>query len=172
MEKQTFKQILILSSLFGVALSLFALLPVVVKIAVFVLMTCVSLAVIILLRRAGALQIFTVKESLWTGALCGFVSYIVFSIIYLPLIYLLSSIFAIDYLGGFVLMLKLSSPGLILMFTIFMSIVSVMFNAFTSMVYFYVTSSIGTFKCPRKARDQERGVNELQSNSRSRKRAF
>ena len=26
--------------------------------------------------------------------------------------------------------------------------------------------------CPRKARDKERGVNELQSNSRSRKRAF
>lgn len=145
MEKETFKQILILSSLFGVALSLFALLPVIVKFSVFILLTCVSLPVIILLRRAGTLKILTVKESLWIGALCGFVSYIVFSIMYLPLIYLLSSVFAIGYLGGFVLMLKLSNLALILMFTFFMSTVSVMFNAFTSMVYFYITRSIGTF---------------------------
>ena len=146
MEKETFKQILILSALCGVALALFALLPVVVKISVFILMTGVSLPVIILLHRAGTLKIFTVTQSLWIGALCGFVSYIVFSIIYLPLIYFLSTVFAIGYLGGFVLMLKLSTPGLILMFTIFISIVSVMFNAFTSMLYFYLTNSIGTFK--------------------------
>jgi len=146
MEKETLKQIIILSALCGVALALFALLPVVVKLAVFILMTCVCLPVIILLRRAGSLQIFTVKESIITGALCGFVSYIVFSIIYLPLVYLLSTLFAIGYLGGFVLMLKLSSFGLILMFTIFISVVSVLFNSFTSMVYFYLTNSIGNFK--------------------------
>lgn len=138
MDKETLKQIVILSALCGIALALFALLPVVVKLAVFVLMTCVSLPVIIMLRRAGALREFTVKESLITGALCGFVSYVVFSIVYLPLVYLLSSVFAISYLGGFVLMLKLSSFGLIMMFTIFISIVSVLFNSFTSLIYFYI----------------------------------
>ncbi len=138
MEKETLKQIVILSALCGVALALFALLPVIVKLAVFILMTCVSLPVIFLLRRAGALQSFTVKESLIIGAICGFVSYAVFSIVYLPLVYLLSTIFAIGYLGGFVLMLKLSNFGLIMMFTIFISIVSVLFNSFTSLVYFYI----------------------------------
>lgn len=146
MEKETLKQILILSALFGVALAFFALLPVIVKFAVFLLMTCVSLPVIILLKRAGALQIFTVKDSLIVGALCGFISYIVFSIIYLPLVYLISTVFAVGYLGGFVLMLKLSNFGLILMFTIFISIVSVLFNSFTSLVYFYISNSIGNFK--------------------------
>lgn len=138
MEKETLKPILVLSALCGAALALFALLPVVVKLAVFVLMTCVSLPVIIMLRRAGVLGEFTVKKSLITGALCGFISYVVFSVIYLPLVYLLSSVFTISYLGGFVLMLKLSSFGLIMMFTIFISIVSVLFNSFTSLIYFYI----------------------------------
>lgn len=146
MEKESLKQIVILSALCGVALALFALLPVVVKLAVFILMTCVSLPVIILLRRAGVLPLFTVKESLIAGALCGFVSYMVFSLIYLPLVYLLSTFVPIGYLGGFVLMLKLSNLGLILMFTIFISIVSVLFNSFSSLVYFYIMNSIGNFK--------------------------
>lgn len=146
MEKETLKNILVLSALCGVALAFLALLPVIVKLSVFLLMSCVSVIVILLLQRAGALKIFTVKESLTVGAVCGFVSYIVFSLIYLPLVYLLSLVVPIGYLGGFVLMLKLSNFALILMFTIFISIVSVLFNSFTSLVYFYLMSSIGSFK--------------------------
>lgn len=146
MEKETLKNLFVLSALCGVALAFFALLPVVVKFAVFILMTCVSLPVIIILRRIGALKIFTVKESLIVGAICGFASFMVFSAIYLPLIYLLSSFVAISYLGGFVLLLKFSNLGLMLMFTFFISTVSIMFNAFTSLVYFYIINSIGNFK--------------------------
>ncbi len=155
MERNSLKQVLILSALCGVALAFFAMLPVIVKFAVFFLMTCVSLPVIVLLRRAGVLEIFTVKESISIGALCGFISFMVFSVIYLPLVYLLSSFVALPYLGGFVLMLKLSNFGLILMFTIFISIVSVLFNSFTSLVYFYLINSIGSFKDPRKASEGE-----------------
>lgn len=146
MEKENLKQVLILSALFGIALALFALLPVIVKFSIFILMTCVSLPVIILLRRAGVLEIFTVKESLCIGALCGFISFVVFSIIYLPLVYLLSSIFAISYLGGFILMLKLSSFGLMLMFTIFIAIISALCNSFTSLIYFYIVNGLETVK--------------------------
>ena len=145
MEKETFKQILILSSLCGLFLAFLALLPVVVKFAVFILMCGVSVAVILLLKRAGVLQIFTVKESLYVGGICGFVSYLVFSVVYLPLVNLFSSFVTMSHLGGFVLMLKLSNFGLIVMFTIFISIVSILFNSFTSLMYFYILNSIGSF---------------------------
>lgn len=141
MDRQLCKNIAILSALAGVVLALASLIPVVVKLAVFVLMTCVCLPVIILIRRYTGVEVLTVKDSLLTGALSGFISYITFSIIFLPLVFLLSYFFPISYLGGFVLILHNITIGLLIMFTIFISSVSVIFNAFSSLLYYYIMSS-------------------------------
>lgn len=146
MDKKLIKKITILSALAGAILAVAAVIPFVVKLAVFILMTCVCLPVIIYLRKSAELEIFTVKESIMVGSLCGFVAYIVFSAVFLPLVFIISYFFAVGYLGGLVLMLKLSNFGLILMFTVFISIVSVIFNAFSSLLYYYITSSLETVK--------------------------
>ena len=140
----TIKGIIILSAIIGGIFSFLALIPVVVKIAVFILMTCISIPIVVYLKRLGILRLTTVKESLIYGSLCGFISFIVFCAIYLPLVYVLSLFLPINYLGGLVLMLKLSNFGLIFMFTIFVSIVSIIFNAFSSLLCYYIFGSITT----------------------------
>lgn len=141
MNKQFAKRIIILSALAGGLLAGVSIIPIVVKFAVFILMTCVSVPVMMTLRHYGVLEIGNVKDSLWAGALSGFVSYMVFSAVFLPLVWVISYFFAIGYLGGLVLMLKLSNLGLIVMFTLFISSVSVIFNAFSSLLYYYIMRS-------------------------------
>ncbi len=141
MNKLTVRNIIILSALLGVVLAFVSLIPVVVKLAVFILMTCACLPVIILLRKYGFDTMTSVKESLITGALSGFISYMAFSLVFLPLVFVISYFFPIGYLGGFVLILHNITVGLLVMFTIFISSVSVIFNAFSSLLYYYVISS-------------------------------
>ncbi|MCM1009877.1 MAG: hypothetical protein NC390_03225 [Fusobacterium sp.] len=140
MDKQLARRIIILSALAGVILGVVSIIPVIVKLAVFVLMTCVSVPVMMTLRKYGVYDVSSVKSSLMAGALSGFISYMVFSAVFLPLVFVISYFFAIGYLGGLVLMLKLSNFGLVLMFTIFISIVSVIFNAFSSLLYYYIVN--------------------------------
>ncbi len=142
MNRQLARRIIILSALAGVCIGVASIIPIVVKFLVFVLMTCISVPVMMVLRKYGVYEVSSVKGSLLAGALSGFVSYIAFSVVFLPLVFVLSSFFAISYLGGLVLMLKLSNFALVLMFTIFISIVSIIFNAFSSLLYYYIVSSL------------------------------
>lgn len=142
MDKQLARRIVILSALLGLILGVVSIIPIVVKVAVTILMTCASVPVMMTLRKYGVFEVTSVKECILAGALSGFISYMVFSAVFLPLVFVLSYFFAIGYLGGLVLMLKLSSIGLILMFSIFISVVSVIFNAFSSLLYYYIISSL------------------------------
>ena len=146
MDKNVVKNITVLSALCGVILAILALIPVVVKFAVFVLMVCICIFVILYMRKQKQLEIFTVKESILVGSLSGLVSYLAFSVLYLPLVFLLSKIFPMAHLGGLVLFLKLSDFGVVFMYTIFISMLSVIFNAFSSLLYYYVASSFEVVK--------------------------
>jgi len=141
------KKLIIASIISGLILSLLALIPFVVKIAVLILITCVSVFVIIYLQRQGLLQTFNAKDSMTLGAVIGFVSFIAFSAVYIPLVYLISLKFSITYLGGFVLMLKLSNFLLMSMFVLFASTVSVIFNAFFAFLWYGVyTTKVGNIQ--------------------------
>lgn len=142
MDKQLARRIVILSALLGLVLGVISIIPVVVKVTVTILMTCVCVPVMMTLRKYGVYEVNSVKESFIAGALSSFISYMAFSVVFLPLVYVLSYFFAIGYLGGLVLMLKLSSVGLVLMFTIFISIVSMIFNAFSSLLYYYIVNTL------------------------------
>ena len=130
------KRIIFLSLITGAILAILALLPFVVKVSVFLLMFAVSLVVLIYLQRTNVLTSLILKDTLIIGSVSGFVSFIGFSIIFIPLVYLLSLFVPISYMGGFVLMLKLSNFGLLVMFTLFLSIISVMFNAFSAFLWY------------------------------------
>ena len=126
------KKIFFLSSIFGVGLAILALIPFVIKIAVFLLIFGASLFVVIYLQRKCNFVVSSLKDILTIGSLSGFISFIAFSIVFIPIVYLLSLFVPIAYMGGFVLMLKLSNLGLMVMFTLFLSTISVMFNAFSA----------------------------------------
>jgi len=144
MDKVALGKIAFISTLLGAVCAVLAIIPVVVKFVTFVLMTCICVPIIFYLRKLEKLEIFTIKESLCAGAVSGFVSFMVFTLIFIPLVNVISLFFPITYLGGLVLMLKLSNFWLILMFALFVSTVSVIFNAFSSLLYYYASSTFET----------------------------
>lgn len=130
------KKIILLSAIIGVILAFLALIPFVIKIAITLLMTSVGIGTIIYSRYNQNLIPLTTNNCLTVGAISGFISFMIFSIIFLPLVYLLNLFVPITYMGGLVLMLKLSNFALLLMFTLFISTVSVLFNAFFAFLWY------------------------------------
>ena len=146
------KTILILSSIIGASLAVLALIPFIIKLAIFCLIFAVSLIVLLYLRQKLDYTVMTAKDSLVIGSLSGFVSFVVFSCIFIPLVYLLNLFVPISYMGGLVLMLKLSSFALIVMFVLFLSLIGVIFNAFSAFLWYCLCN---------------RGVNNLVQNSKT-----
>ena len=136
------KNLLFLSAIFGGISALFALIPHLGITATLFVLCAVCIPVIIILEKYACINLKTIKETLITGALSGFVAYMVFCLVFIPLVYILSLFFNLSYLGGLILILKMSSFGLILLFVIFVSIIAVIFNSFSSLIYYYVNDSI------------------------------
>lgn len=141
-----FKSIFLISMLTGGIFGVISLIPLLVKFSVIILLTIVAVPLIYLFVRLGLIDNFNEKESLKLGALTGIFTTIGFGIIFYPLVFVLSGGFTMEYLGGLSLMVKLMSFPLALMFIIFICLISAIFNAFSALMYYYVTESTKNLK--------------------------
>ena len=141
-----FKSIFLISVITGGVFGIISLIPLLAKFSVIMLLTIIALPLIYLFKQLGLIDNFNEKESLKLGALTGIFTTIGFGVIFYPLVFVLSRAFTMEYLGGLSLMVKLMSFPLALMFIIFICIISAIFNAFSSFVYYYVTESIKNLK--------------------------
>ena len=131
------KQIGILSSLLGVLLGVITLIPFVGNISFLILMCLSSALIILLMVKYDALDILSVKEGVSLGALIGFISFIAFSIIYLPCVAILDKVFKLYSFYGISMIMNVGSFGVILMLTVFVAVLSAVINAFTAFLTFY-----------------------------------
>jgi len=138
MNKVLLKQLVILSVITGLALGVITLVPFIGKIAFWTEMCLVSVFVIIFLTRSGAMQELPAKESIVTGAVIGFVSFIAFCAVYLPLLAGLSSISNLYINNGIAMALRAGSPGIIIMLVVFVGVLSATLNAFSAFLTFYI----------------------------------
>ena len=83
------RQISILSIFFGLLLGLVTLIPYAGAISFVFLLCFVAPLVIWILIKYGCISLSSVKDSVIVGAIAGFVSYMGFSIIYVPISVLL-----------------------------------------------------------------------------------
>ena len=95
MNKIILKQISLLSIFLGAALGVITVLPVIGEIAFWILMCLSSAAVILFMIKLDMLEITSVQESAVLGAIIGFISFIGFSVFYIPLIIILAKFFQI-----------------------------------------------------------------------------
>ena len=93
MNKLLFQQITFFSSVLGGLLALITLLPFIGQIGFFILMCFASVVVILLMMKLELIEFYEVKESVVVGALIGAISYIAFSIIYIPIVIILMKFF-------------------------------------------------------------------------------
>lgn len=140
------KQIAILSAFFGAVLGALTLIPYLGVIS-FVFLTCfISPLVIWILVKYNCLSLSSIKDSVITGAISGFVAYMGFSIIYVPISVILMKLFHISANIGVGYMLGNASFFLLLVLSLFMGVLGATVNAFTGFLTFYVLDFINSIE--------------------------
>ena len=137
MNTNILKQISLLSLFLGGALGVITLIPFIGELAFWVLMCAASPIVILFMMKMEMIDIQTVKESVIIGSIIGFVSFIGFSIFYMPISVLLIKLFHYSTNYGVSLALSQASFGLIAVMVLFIGVLSATVNAFSGFLTYY-----------------------------------
>ncbi len=140
------KQIAILSAFFGAVLGALTLIPYLGVISFVFLICFISPLVIWILVKYNCLSLSSIKDSVITGAISGFVAYMGFSIIYVPISVILMKLFHISANIGVGYMLGNASFFLLLVLSLFMGVLGATVNAFTGFLTFYVLDFINSIE--------------------------
>ncbi len=137
MNKKILKQLCLLSLLLGGILGVFTVIPFIGTFAFWILLCFVSTMIILFMIKKELLVINSVKESAVIGSFIGFVSFIGFAIIYVPIVIALAKLFLIYPNYGVSMALSNASFGLVVVFVVFMAVLSATLNAFSGFLTYY-----------------------------------
>lgn len=137
MNKKILKQICLLSVVLGGILGILTTIPFIGTFAFWILMCFASVAVLLFMIKKELLVINSVQESAVLGSIVGFISFIGFSIIYIPIIIALAKLFQISSNYGVSMALSNANFGLIVVFVIFMGVLAATLNAFSGFLTYY-----------------------------------
>ena len=140
------RQISILSVFFGALLGVITLIPFIGTFSFIFLICFIAPLVIWILIKYECLSLTSIKDSIITGALSGFISYMGFSIIFIPASILLMNLFHIASNYGIGLMLHDANAFILIVLSVFMGVLSATVNAFTGFLTFYVIDFIKNYK--------------------------
>lgn len=141
-----FKQISVLSAFFGAVLGLLTLFPYIGTLSVIFLLIFIAPLVIYLLIKYKCLNLSLIKESIIVGAIAGFVAYLGFSVIYIPISVILMKFFHISANYGIGLMLNNANFFILTVLSLFMGVLSATINAFSGFLTFYAIELMNSLK--------------------------
>jgi len=142
MDKFLIKDIVILSLILGLAAGILASVPLIGTVMLFVILLLSAPLVVVYLIMAGKLDLTSTKDSIITGALIGFSANFSFSIAYAVVTAILAAAFKIS--TNFILStMIINAPiWLILVFIIFICVLSAVTNAFSGFATYYIINFI------------------------------
>ena len=140
------RQISILSVFFGAVLGAVTLIPYLGVVSFVFLLCFISQIVIWLLTKYDCLSNLSTKDSIIIGAISGFVSYLGFSIIYVPISVILMKFFHIAANYGVGLMLENANFFILVVISLFMGVLSATVIAVTGFLTFYVMDFLGVVR--------------------------
>ena len=138
MNEIILKQTAILSAIIGGILGVITLIPFVRGFSFLLLILAISAVVIVYMKKNELIGIIDIKEGAILGAVIGFISFITFSIIFIPIAAIIGSIFKTYYLGWLTMLLKASGFFVLILLVFFMAILSALMNSFAGLVTAYV----------------------------------
>lgn len=138
------RQISVLSAFFGAILGIITLIPFIGTFSMLFLICFIAPIVIWLLIKYDCLSLSSIKESVIVGAIAGFVAYMGFSVIYIPISVVLMKFFNLAANYGIGLMLNNANFFILTVLSIFMGVLSATVNAFTGFLTFYVIEFVNS----------------------------
>lgn len=140
------RQISILSVFFGVILAFVTLIPYVGTLSLIFLLCFIAPLVIWLLVKYNCLSLNSIQDGIIVGAIAGFVAFLGFSVVYVPISVILMKFFHIAANYGVGLMLRDAPFFILVVISVFMGVVSATINAFTGFLTFYVLEYISSMR--------------------------
>lgn len=144
MDKSLLKLILLISAFIGGLGGILTFIPYVGQAVFWILLCFASVLVMVFLMRTKLLELYTVQESVTIGAIVGFVSFMVFCVVYVPVVIILLKLFNYYSNYGVAVILQSANFWIILILSVFMAILSATINAFTGFLTFYVNEFMKT----------------------------
>ena len=86
----------------------------------------------------------TVRQSTVMGGIIGFMSFLAFCALYVPIVVVLAKVFKYSPNAGVTLLVSNGTFGIILLLAVFMAVLSAVVNAFTGFVTFYLLDFLKT----------------------------
>lgn len=136
------KQTSILSAILGGIIGVLTLIPFVRNFTFLILMLALAAVVIIYMKKNDLIGIIDSREGAILGAIIGFVSFVAFSIVYVPLVAIVGFIFKGYYTFGITMLLKVSGFFVLVVVMLFLAILSALMNAFAGLVTAYVYEAL------------------------------
>lgn len=138
MNKAILKIIVLLSMFLGVVSGLLTIIPFIGEIIFWLLLTVSAVVVILFMTRMKLLDIKTTKQSVVVGAIIGFISFLAFSVVYIPSVIALAKFMNYISNPGVAMFLTHSSLGILVMLAIFMGVLSATLNSFSGFLTYYL----------------------------------
>lgn len=140
------KQTAILSAILGGILGVLTVIPFVRNLTFMVLILCISAVVLVYMKKYDLIGVIDLKEGAILGGIIGFVSFIAFSIVFMPLVALVGLIFPKYYTFGINYLLRVSGFFVLVMLDLFLAILSALMNSFAGLVTAYVYEVLSGMK--------------------------
>lgn len=140
------KQTALLSTILGGILGVLTLIPFVRNFSFLLLILCISAVVIVYMKKNDLIGIIDIREGAILGAIIGFVSFIAFSIVFVPLVAIVGLIFKGYYTFGITYLLRASGFFVLIMLVVFLGLLSALMNAFSGLVTAYIYEILSGIK--------------------------
>lgn len=136
-----FKQMGTLSAILGLVLGVLTIIPFICNISFFALFVLAAPIILIYMKKLEMIGILDIRQGAMYGAIIGFISFLGFSVAFVPL----ATIIGFIYKGSFYLGVSLlfrSGFFVLIMMVFFVAILSALMNAFSGLVTMYVYNQI------------------------------
>jgi hypothetical protein len=140
-NKVFLKSLIILSSILGLVLGLVTIVPFVCNFSFFALMVLSAPLLLIYIKKIGQLGTVEPKQGAIYGAIIGFVTFIGFSVSFMPLATIIGFLYKGSYYLGISLLFR-SGVFVMIMMVLFVAILCSLMNAFSGLVTAYVYKQI------------------------------
>ena len=140
-KKILLKQMTILSVVVGLILGVFTVIPFIGQLAFFTLIVLTTPIVLVYMKKMEMVGILDIKQGAVYGAIIGFVSFLAFSLSFMPLAAIISFISKGAHYLWVGLLVK-EGFFILVMLVFFVSVLAALMNAFSGLVTMYIYNQI------------------------------
>ena len=140
-NKLLIKQMATLSGVLGLILGVLTIIPFICNFSFFALIVLAAPIILFYMKKLDMIGILDVKQGAMYGAIVGFVSFLAFSVSFVPL----ATVVGLLYKGSFYLGISLlvrSGFFVVVMMVFFVAILAALMNAFSGLVTIYIYNQI------------------------------